>query len=84
MEKNTRAVIWYFLSFCVGAMKALLMISPGVCRHRPTCMAYAKRVIQTESWWRMGWLILKRFIRCNPFSSPIREGLTEEGLENKK
>ena len=46
-------------------------ISPGLpprCRYCPTCSQYALDAIERYGPWRGGWLALKRFLRCHPFS----------------
>ena len=46
-------------------------ISPGLpprCRYCPTCSQYALEAIERYGAWRGGWLALKRFLRCHPFS----------------
>ena len=46
-------------------------ISPGLpsrCRYTPTCSQYAFEAIERYGVLRGGWLALKRFLRCHPFS----------------
>ena len=46
-------------------------ISPGLpsrCRYTPTCSQYAYEAIERYGALRGGWLALKRFLRCHPFS----------------
>ena len=46
-------------------------ISPGLparCRYTPTCSQYALEAIERYGALRGGWLALKRFLRCHPFS----------------
>ena len=46
-------------------------ISPGLpsrCRYSPTCSQYAFEAIERYGALRGGWLALKRFLRCHPFS----------------
>lgn len=46
-------------------------VSPGLpprCRYCPTCSQYALEAIERYGPWRGGWLALKRFLRCHPFS----------------
>ena len=46
-------------------------ISPGPparCRYTPTCSQYALEAIERYGALRGGWLALKRFLRCHPFS----------------
>lgn len=41
---------------------------PARCRYRPTCSAYAYEAITRYGIVKGGWLALKRFLRCHPFS----------------
>ena len=41
---------------------------PARCRFRPTCSAYALEAIQKYGAFKGGWLALRRFLRCHPFS----------------
>ena len=46
-------------------------ISPGLparCRYTPTCSQYALEASERYGALRGGWLALKRFLRCHPFS----------------
>ena len=42
--------------------------TPSRCRFRPTCSAYAYEAINKYGALKGGWLALKRFARCHPFS----------------
>ena len=47
-------------------------ISPGLparCRYTPTCSQYAYEAIERYGALRGGWLALRRFLRCHPFSN---------------
>ena len=56
-------------------LRALLVayrwtISPllgRVCRHEPSCSAYATEAIERHGSWRGFWLALSRFSRCHPW-----------------
>ena len=41
---------------------------PPRCRYSPTCSQYALEAITKYGALKGGWLALKRFCRCNPFS----------------
>ena len=41
---------------------------PARCRFYPTCSAFAYEAIQKYGALKGGWLALKRFLRCHPFS----------------
>ena len=46
-------------------------ISPGLpsrCRYTPTCSQYTLEAIERYGAIKGGWLALKRFLRCHPFS----------------
>lgn len=38
------------------------------CRYYPTCSAYGKEAIKKHGAVKGGWLALKRFLRCHPWS----------------
>ena len=41
---------------------------PARCRYRPTCSQYAVEAITKYGAAKGGWLALKRFLRCHPFT----------------
>lgn len=41
---------------------------PARCRYTPTCSQYALEAVEKYGIAKGGWLALKRFARCNPFS----------------
>ena len=41
---------------------------PARCRFYPTCSAYAYEAIQKYGAFKGGFLALRRFLRCHPFS----------------
>ena len=42
-------------------------LSPGKCRFRPTCSAYAYEAVSKYGAFKGGILALKRLLRCHPF-----------------
>lgn len=58
--------------FLLGAIRFYQkQISPGLpsrCRFIPTCSQYALEAIEKYGAAKGGWLALKRFLRCHPFS----------------
>ena len=48
--------------------KHISPLSPPRCRYYPTCSAYAYPAIKKYGAIKGGWLALKRFLRCHPFS----------------
>jgi len=58
--------------FFLGAIRFYQKhISPGLpprCRYIPTCSQYAVEAIEKYGPWKGGWLALKRFLRCHPFT----------------
>ena len=48
--------------------RAISPYTPARCRFRPTCSAYAYEAITKYGALKGGWLALKRFARCHPFS----------------
>lgn len=66
-----------------------LMLSPwwgGVCRHTPSCSAYAIEAVRRHGAFRGGWLALKRLGRCRPLGTsgydPVPENLAK-GVERR-
>ena len=43
-------------------------LTPAACRFSPTCSAYAYEAIEKYGAWKGGFLALKRFLRCHPFT----------------
>jgi putative membrane protein insertion efficiency factor len=48
--------------------KHISPLSPPRCRYYPTCSAYAYQAIKKYGALKGGWLALKRFLRCHPFT----------------
>ena len=48
--------------------KAISPCFPSRCRYRPTCSQYAVEAITKYGAAKGGWLALKRFLRCHPFT----------------
>lgn len=40
----------------------------GVCRFQPTCSQYSRQSLTQYGWFGL-WLMVKRIIRCHPFSA---------------
>ena len=47
---------------------AISPLFPARCRYYPTCSAYACEAIQKYGALKGGFLALKRFLRCHPFT----------------
>jgi putative membrane protein insertion efficiency factor len=56
-------------SFDHGIMGKLL---PNIrfCKFTPTCSEYGYGAIKKYGVFKGGWLFLKRFVRCNPWTEP--------------
>lgn len=48
--------------------KNISPLLPSACKYTPTCSAYASVAIERFGALKGGWLALRRFFRCNPFS----------------
>ena len=48
--------------------KSISPAFPARCRYYPTCSRYAYEAITKHGAAKGGWLALKRFLRCHPFS----------------
>jgi putative membrane protein insertion efficiency factor len=57
-----------FLSLIRFYQKHISPCFPARCRYYPTCSAYAIEAIEKYGAMKGGWLALKRFFRCHPFS----------------
>ena len=57
-----------FLKLIRFYQKHISPLSPPRCRYYPTCSAYAIEAIEKYGAMKGGWLALKRFLRCHPFS----------------
>ena len=53
------------IRFYRGAISPYL---PPSCRYTPTCSQYALEAISKYGALKGGWLALKRFLRCHPFT----------------
>ncbi|MEC9290787.1 MAG: membrane protein insertion efficiency factor YidD [Pseudomonadota bacterium] len=50
----------------------------GRCRFHPSCSHYGKEAINRHGAIKGGWLTVKRFIRCGPFSDGGYDPVPEE------
>ena len=57
-----------FLCMIRFYQKHISPLSPPRCRYYPTCSRYAYQAINKYGAIKGGWLALKRFLRCHPFS----------------
>ena len=57
-----------FLALIRFYQRYISPISPGKCRFRPTCSAYAYEAIHKYGPLKGGLLALKRLSRCHPFN----------------
>ena len=48
--------------------RAISPLFPARCRFYPTCSQYAVEAISKYGAAKGGWLALKRFLRCHPFT----------------
>jgi putative membrane protein insertion efficiency factor len=60
-----RGIMLGFVRFYRRFISPLL---PSACRFEPTCSRYALEAIEMHGAWSGGWLILRRLLRCQPFS----------------
>ena len=61
MKKLLLALIRFY-------QRAISPLFPSRCRFRPTCSAYAYEAITKYGVIKGGFLSVKRFLRCHPFS----------------
>lgn len=57
-----------FLKLIRFYQKAVSPWFPARCRYTPTCSQYALEAIEKYGAAKGGWLSLKRFCRCHPFT----------------
>ena len=48
--------------------RAISPLFPARCRYYPTCSQYAVEAIEKYGAAKGGWLALRRFLRCHPFT----------------
>lgn len=58
----------FFLSAIAFYQRNISPWFPARCRFYPTCSAYAYEAIQKYGAFKGGFLALRRFLRCHPFS----------------
>lgn len=58
----------FFLALIRFYRRNISPYTPSACRFRPTCSAYAYEAIEKYGALKGGFLALKRFLRCHPFS----------------
>ena len=58
----------FFLALIRFYQKHISPAFPRRCRYYPTCSAYAYEAITRYGAIKGGFLALRRFLRCNPFS----------------
>lgn len=56
-----------YLSFDNGLLR--ILAPSGACRFYPTCSEYTKQVVIKHGVMKGGWLGLKRFLSCNPWTT---------------
>ena len=57
-----------FLTLIKFYQRAISPWLPARCRYSPTCSQYAVEAITKYGAAKGGWLALKRFLRCHPFT----------------
>ena len=58
----------FFLGAIAFYQRNISPFFPARCRFYPTCSAYAYEAIQKYGAFKGGFLALRRFLRCHPFS----------------
>lgn len=57
-----------FLALIRFYQRSISPYTPSACRYRPTCSAYAYEAITKYGALKGGYLAVRRFLRCHPFS----------------
>ena len=70
MANNGKKIKSLLLFFVIRFVKTILIIPRGTCRYYPSCSEYAKEAIETLPFFIAIYLIVKRILKCNPFSTP--------------
>lgn len=65
MDKITTAAITLVKLY----QKTLGPLFGNCCRFYPSCSTYAIESLQKYGYWKGGWLIIKRVVRCQPLYS---------------
>ena len=68
MESKIKKVTVYGIMHVILFIRALFLIPHGACKYNPTCTVYAKEALLTMPLYKAIFVIVKRVIRCNPFS----------------
>jgi len=83
MEKKFKIVIVYFIMNSFLFIRTLFLIPHGVCKYIPSCSEYAKESFTQTNFFNAIYLIIKRLIRCNPYSNGGYDPVTVK-RNNKK
>jgi uncharacterized protein len=78
MENVSKKIELFFLSFIIMVTKAVLIVPAGTCKFTPSCTEYAKEAVQTLPLHKAMILIVKRLLRCNPFTRAGDDPLYKE------
>ena len=69
MENSIKKVIVHIIMHAIVFIRALFLIPHGTCKYHPTCTVYAKEAFLALPFFKAIFVILKRILRCNPFSN---------------
>ena len=61
----------------ISFIRMLFLIPHGVCKYQPSCTVYAQEALLNRPLHKAIFLIIKRVIRCNPFSKGGYDPLTD-------
>jgi len=70
----TRFLIW-LIRFYQDKISHIL---PGKCRYTPSCSAYGIKALERFGFWKGSWLLIKRFLSCNPWGGSGYDPVPEQ------
>lgn len=68
MDGIFRKIVSHIVFALIRIIKNVFLVQNGMCRFNPTCSAYAVEVVKKHPLHKAIFLIVKRVLRCHPFS----------------
>ena len=81
MEKKSKKLVVKTIMLFMLIVRKMFIIPQGSCRFIPSCTQYAEQALEAFPLYKAIILILKRVLRCHPFS---KGGFDPVIIENNK